>query len=96
MSAHRPGASPTTWRLVIANLSIRYFAVLREQAGHSGETISTAATTPGQLYGELRRKYDFSLPADMVRVAVNQEYRTMDHPLAEGDEVVFIPPVSGG
>ena len=29
-------------------------------------------------------------------VAVNQEYASHDLPLSEGDEVAFIPPVSGG
>ena len=34
-------------------------------------------------------------PSALV-AAVNQEYADHDHPLAEGDEVAFIPPVSGG
>lgn len=31
-----------------------------------------------------------------VRLAVNLEYADMQHRLRDGDEVVFIPPVSGG
>ena len=34
--------------------------------------------------------------APSVRLAVNQEFRTSDHTLADGDEVAVIPPVSGG
>ena len=41
-------------------------------------------------------QYGFSLSLDQVKVAVNEEYRSMDHVLAAGDEIVFIPPVSGG
>ena len=32
----------------------------------------------------------------IVRVAVNQEYVSMDHPVAPGDEVAFFPPITGG
>jgi molybdopterin synthase catalytic subunit len=32
----------------------------------------------------------------VARPAVNQTYVSWDHPLADGDEVAFIPPVSGG
>ena len=32
----------------------------------------------------------------LVRVAVNQEYATLDEPVASGDEVAFFPPVTGG
>jgi molybdopterin synthase sulfur carrier subunit len=31
-----------------------------------------------------------------LSVAVNRRYASFDQPLASGDEVVFIPPVSGG
>ena len=76
--------------------TIRYFAALREQAGKSHEDLTSPATTAGELYGELCRQYGFSLADDAIKVAVNQEYRTMDFALTAGDEVVFIPPVSGG
>ncbi len=80
----------------MTTIQIKYFAALREQAGKSGEEFRTAAQTTGELYESLCRQYDFSLGVDQVKVAVNQEYRTMDHVLSGGDEVVFIPPVSGG
>jgi len=31
-----------------------------------------------------------------VRVAVNQEYGTLDQPVGPDDEVAFFPPVTGG
>jgi molybdopterin converting factor subunit 1 len=31
-----------------------------------------------------------------VRLAVNLEYTTFEHELKDGDEICFIPPVSGG
>lgn len=78
------------------NVTIRYFAALREQANRSGEEQELTAATAGELYAQLRVRYDFSLNAEQIKVAVNQEYRGMDHPLEAGDEIVFIPPVSGG
>jgi molybdopterin converting factor subunit 1 len=32
----------------------------------------------------------------VVRVAVNQEYVKLDHPVKKGDEVAIFPPVTGG
>ena len=38
------------------------------------------------------------LPAiwDSLAVAVNQQYATATAPLADGDEIALLPPVSGG
>ena len=33
---------------------------------------------------------------DHVRLAVNREYQSWESPLADGDELSLIPPVSGG
>ena len=55
-----------------------------------------AAGTPRQLYEELRQRYPFSLPPEMLRVAINSDFGDWDQRLSEGDSVVFIPPVAGG
>jgi len=78
------------------NVRVQYYALLREQAGRSEEAVATQARTPRELYEELSRRYPFSLPAEMLRVAVNAEFGEWSQPLAEGDAVVFIPPVAGG
>lgn len=75
---------------------VQYFALLREQAGRSDESLSTTARTPRELYDELRKRYPFSLAPEMLRVAVNTEFGDWSQPLADGDSVVFIPPVAGG
>jgi molybdopterin converting factor subunit 1 len=77
-------------------ISIQYFAILREQRGATREQLTTAATTPETLYQELRAKYNFTLPAERIRAAVNGEFVTATTSLREGDEIVFIPPVAGG
>ncbi|MGH8226677.1 MAG: NTP transferase domain-containing protein [Steroidobacteraceae bacterium] len=77
-------------------IEVQYFALLREQAGRSTETVTTVARTPRELYAELRKRHPFSLAPDMLRVAVNAEFGEWSQPLGEGDAVVFIPPVAGG
>lgn len=78
------------------SLSIRYFAILREQRGLAQEKLASPATTPEALYEELRTRHGFTLPGNRVRAAVNGEFAEAGAPLQEGDEVVFIPPVAGG
>ena len=78
------------------SLRIQYFAVLREQAGFSEEVRETAASTPAELYEEVRGAHGFTLPRSMLRVAVNDEFCDWSHRLQPGDRVVFIPPVAGG
>jgi len=78
------------------HLKIQYYALLREQAGRSEEALTTQARTPRELYAELRRRHPFSLAPEVLRVAVNAEFADWSHPLADGDAVVFIPPVAGG
>lgn len=77
-------------------LSVRYFAILREQRGATEEKFSTEAATPLALYEELRARHGFTLPADRVRAAVDGEFVSADTPLRDGQSVVFIPPVAGG
>jgi molybdopterin-guanine dinucleotide biosynthesis protein A len=77
-------------------IRVQYYALLREQAGRSDETLVTAANNPLELYAELRARYPFTLPVEMLRVAINSEFGEWSRPLEAGDAVVFIPPVAGG
>jgi molybdopterin-guanine dinucleotide biosynthesis protein A len=77
-------------------LSIQYFALLREQAGRSQETLETVAATPADLYAELQDRYGFTLPREQLKVAVNSDFSDWSRRLVAGDSVVFIPPVAGG
>lgn len=78
------------------HIAVQYYALLREQAGRSDETLSTAARNPRELYDELKARHPFSLAPEMLRVAVNGEFGEWTQALADGDSVVFIPPVAGG
>ena len=77
-------------------LKIQYYALMREQAGRSEETLETMAATPADLYGELLTRYRFTLAREQLKVAVNNEFSDWTRRLAAGDAVVFIPPVAGG
>lgn len=80
----------------LRRLRVRYFAVLREQAGRSTEELETQAATPGELYEELRRRRGLTVAPEFLRVAVNDEFGDWRSLLADGDTVVFLPPVAGG
>jgi molybdopterin-guanine dinucleotide biosynthesis protein A len=77
-------------------IKVQYYALLREQAGRSEEALETTARTPRELYEELKARHPFSLAPEMLRVAVNAEFGEWTYALADGDSVVFIPPVAGG
>ena len=79
-----------------------YFAWLRTRAGVAEEEITPPADirTVGDLLGWLRLRSDGHAAAlkdlAIVRVAVNQEFARLDHPVKAGDEVALFPPVTGG
>ncbi len=77
-------------------VTVQYYAIMREQAGRSVETVQTAALTAADLYAELTSRYGFSLSPQQLKVAVNAEFSDWSRRLAAGDSVVFIPPVAGG
>jgi molybdenum cofactor guanylyltransferase len=92
-----PGnAKPSPGSAKPMQLKIQYYALMREQAGRSEETLETSASTPDELYRELAVRYGFTLSRDQLKVAVNSEFSDWSRRLNIGDAVVFIPPVAGG
>lgn len=77
-------------------LTLQYFALLRDQRGLDTETLKTDAATAAELYAHLAQTHSFTLPTTALKVAINDEFATWDTPLADGDTLVFIPPVAGG
>lgn len=77
-------------------LRVRYFALLREQAGRADEELASAARTPLELYEELRARRGLGLAPEALRVAINDEFGDWRTQLSEGDTVAFLPPVAGG
>ena len=75
---------------------ILYFASLRDAAGADAEQVDSVRVDARSLYAELRERHGFALAAERLRVAINGEFASWDRALADGDEVAFLPPVSGG
>ena len=72
-------------------VTVRLFAGLRELAGRSSLELEKVATV-ADVWPQLGLGEE---PAGLL-YAVNREYASVDRPLADGDEVALIPPVSGG
>jgi molybdopterin synthase catalytic subunit/molybdopterin converting factor small subunit len=80
-------------------LSVRLFAVLRERAGaEEVEIVLGEGATVGDALAALRidPRLGGVLERMPARLAVNREYALPDTPLAPGDELAAIPPISGG
>jgi molybdopterin synthase catalytic subunit len=74
------------------------FAIQRELAGTRELTVELPeGSTVEAAWQALESRVPVLAPGrPSVRFAVNGEYAAADQPLAEGDEVAMIPPVSGG
>ena len=79
-------------------VTVRLFARLRDLAG-TGELVrdvpapATVATVWTTLVDELPSLKEYERT---MSVAVNAEYARMAATVEDGDEVAFLPPVSGG
>ncbi|MEE2782147.1 MAG: MoaD/ThiS family protein [Pseudomonadota bacterium] len=75
-----------------------FFASLREEVGC--DEIAVQAGSLNELLDELRRQLSetaiIALTAENVRIAVNQMLVDGVVDLQPGDEVAFLPPVTGG
>jgi molybdopterin converting factor subunit 1 len=80
----------------VINVTAQYFAVFREQAGQNLEAVATSATTTGELYAEMSARHGFADSMTRCKVAINDELAPWTAPLADGDVVLFFPPVAGG
>ncbi|HEX5960354.1 MAG TPA: MoaD/ThiS family protein [Rhodanobacteraceae bacterium] len=78
------------------NYRLLYFAALSDAVGCAGETVASEARDVRALYAELAARHGFTFAPDRLRVAVNGAFTDWNHRLADNDEVVFLPPVSGG
>lgn len=78
-------------------IRVRLFAGLREQAGWGEQHVPIPAESPVPTPAHLWRQLGLgqAIPPQ-VRVAVNQGFAATDQRLQPGDEVAFLPPISGG
>jgi molybdopterin synthase sulfur carrier subunit len=85
---------------MMKTITVRYFASIREAIGQGSESVQTAAATLGTLRDELIARggaHATSLARGRaVRMALNQNLSDEAAVLADGAEVAFFPPVTGG
>ena len=78
-------------------MHLRLFASYREAAGVGHiELDLPPASTAKDAIAEISRRHPLIAGGGSVVIAKNREYVTADEPLADGDELALIPPVSGG
>ena len=76
-------------------MKILYFAHLKEITGIPDETLNISKLD--QLYSHLQSKYPkMNLSNCLISLNCNIIPSTFDGDIMEDDELVFIPPVSGG
>lgn len=82
------------------NITVKYFASIREAVGQGTEPMATAAASLGALRAELVARggayAEVLATGKAVRLALNQTMADDTAALPDGAEVAFFPPVTGG
>jgi molybdopterin converting factor subunit 1 len=79
-------------------VTVRLFAQLRDAAGlGTWEAEMPAGAIVGDVWRQATTRHPAIAPFERaISCAVNATFARMTHPVADGDEVAFLPPVSGG
>jgi molybdopterin converting factor small subunit len=77
-------------------VTLRYFAAFRDAAGTDRETVQSCAATLGALFAEQVERHAALHEEMAAKVALNDVLVDWEHHFADGDEVLFFPPVAGG
>ena len=83
-------------------MKLLYFAWLRARVGCAEEEVALpprvhdVAGLLDWLRGRSVRHAEALRNLGLVRVAINQDYVGLSHPVRESDEVALFPPVTGG
>src|SRR5580693_1775952 len=77
---------------------VLFFGMLKDLSGRGSDLLNLPETaTPGDVFIH----YEQRIPAlrelaTSIAISINQEFAGPDAKLKEGDEIAFLPPVSGG
>jgi sulfur-carrier protein len=87
-------------RVALVMIKVRFFAALREKVGRDSLDVRTRGGDLMDLLEHLRSLVNdaafAALSAPNVRIAVNKEFVEGGFTLRDGDEVAFMPPITGG
>lgn len=75
------------------SITVLFFARLREQVGKNQVVLPAAGVA--SVADVWARTVGSPLPPNTL-AAVNHEHAALDHPVRDGDEVAFFPPITGG
>ncbi|MEM1240105.1 MAG: MoaD/ThiS family protein [Cyanobacteria bacterium P01_H01_bin.26] len=80
------------------SVTLKLFAAYQDTLGQADMTLTLpAGTTVRDLCDRICSQYpDLKRWQELTRFGINLQFVEADTPLSDGDEVVFIPPVSGG
>jgi len=79
-------------------LNVLFFGRLKDAIGHAQESIEmSSGSRIEDLFAHCVARYpDLAAHRKSVAVSRNREFAAWTTPLQPGDEVAFLPPVSGG
>jgi len=80
----------------VKSLTVKYFAMFRENAGIGAETVSIDADTAADVFAATRHRHGSDEPLGHCKVAINDVMATWESPVNDGDSVLLFPPVAGG
>ncbi len=78
------------------SITVKYFAMFREQAGMAEEQVKLDAETAQDVFEQTAHRHGSSEPLGHCKVAINDEMADWSSPVADGDTVLLFPPVAGG
>ena len=78
------------------NITVKYFAMFRENAGMSSEILELDVETAGDVFTATAGTHGSSEPLAHCKVAINDEMADWGDAVKDGDTVLLFPPVAGG
>ncbi|MGB0744669.1 MAG: molybdopterin converting factor subunit 1 [Opitutales bacterium] len=78
------------------HIKVLYFAQLADLAGKVEETAEISDPSPEELYAQLKQAHNFPHQFKQLQVAINHQLSAHDTELKDGDEIAFLPPMTGG